>query len=195
MHVYTDDPLQSPVFPSELADWARLDSDDPMINTALQLASSAVLAFTKQDFTTRTWVLTCADWPTLGTKMRYSISPNDYAYVKRIELPYANLVSVDSVFINGVEETDYRIIKGKPYSIELDTIGYDQQDTDALVITYKAGYGESTADVPEAIRNAIKMTAAYIIEHNGACDSGDAVKLSGAKNLLAPYAVRAGITL
>lgn len=195
MHVYTTDALESPVFPSELADWARLDSDDPMIETALQLASSAVFAFTKQDFTTRTWVLIHTDWPIYGTKMRYSISPNDYAYIKRIELPYANLISVDSVFVNGVEETEYRVIKGKPNSIELDTIGYDQEDEDALVITYKAGYGDSSIDVPSAVRNAIKMTAAYIIEHNGACDSGDAVALSGAKNLLVPYSVRAGITI
>jgi hypothetical protein len=195
MHVYTDDALISPVFASELAEWAKLDSDDPTIDGALSLATSAVFSFTKQDFTERTWTLTHKDWPTLGTAMRYNISPNDYGYCKRIELPYANLISVESVTVNGDAVTDFRTIKGKPCQIELDTIGYTDTDSDALVVVYKAGYGTSTADVPDAVRKAIMLTATYIIAHNGMCQAGEALTMSGAKSMLAPYAVRAGITI
>lgn len=195
MHVHTDDALISPVFASELADWARLDSDDPTIKGALILASSAVFAFTKQDFTQRTWTLTHKDWPTVGTAMRYSISHNDYMYCQRVELPYTNLISIDSVMVNGEAETAYQVIKGKPYQLEFDTIGYTQSDNDALVITYKAGYGTSSADVPDAVRKAIMMTATYIISHNGMCDAGVALEQSGAKSILVPYAVKAGIVI
>ena len=195
MHLRTDDPLKSPVFASELVSWARLDSDDPMIESALIAATSAVFAFLKQDLTTRTWTATFEDWPTNGTYSYPSISPANYGSRRRIELPYTNLISIDEVRINGELEAEYRIIKGKPYCIQFDNWGYTTDDIDALAITYKAGYGESTADVPEAIRKAIMLAATYIIAHNGECDAGDSLSLSGAKPLLVPYAVKAGITI
>lgn len=196
MNIETNEPLVSPVFASELVRYARLDSDDPMIDTVLLSATSAVFSFLKQDLTTRTWTLTYKDWPIEGTtSTASSISRQNYAYRQRIELPYANLVSVESVTVNGEIVTDYQVIKGKPYMVEFDTIGYTQDDNDALVVTYKAGFGDSTADVPQAIRNAIMMTASYIHAHNGACDYTDALNASGAKQLLIPYAAKAGIVI
>lgn len=195
MHLHTDDPLQSPAFPNELADWAKLDSDDPMIDGALIAATSAVFAFTKQDLTERTWTLTHKDWPIEGTSEYRSVGRQNYYYRDRIELPYTNLISVESVEVNGESYTGYQVIKGKPYMLEFDSIGYTQDDNDALVVTYKAGYGPSTADVPDPVRTAIKMVATHIIMHSGSCDASDAIKLSGAHLLLTPYAVKAGITI
>ena len=193
MHIYTADPIQSPVFPSELAAYARLDSDDPIIESALLSATSAVFSFLKQDLTTRTWVLTHQHWPVVGTPSYPSISRQNYAFNSYVELPYTNLVSVDSVKVNGELTTDYEIVKGKPCSLRFDDFAILDDETPALEITYKAGFGEGSLDVPEPIRNAIKMAAGYIHQHNGACDFTDALTMSGAKQLLAPYAVMGGI--
>lgn len=195
MHIYTDDPLISPVSSDELVDWARLDSDDPMIDGALIAATSAVIAFLKLDLINRTWTLIHEDWPITGTMSCPSISRQTYSPKRRIELPYANLVSITEVLLNGEEETEYRVIKGKPYRIQLDSLGYTTSDSDALEVTYVAGYGVSANDVPAPIKQAILMTATYIISHNGECDAGNAISMSGAKPLLVPYAVRAGITI
>lgn len=195
MNIETNDPLESPVFASELAAYARLDYDDPMIDTVLLSATSAVFSFLKQDLMTRTWTLTYRDWPSVGAPYYNQIYRKGYHLKHCIELPYTNLVSIDSVLLSGEASTDYLVNSGKPYMLEFDTFTTANNDLNAIEITYKAGFGESTADVPQPIRNAIMMAAGYIHTHNGACDFGDALAMSGAKQLLTPYAVKAGIVI
>jgi uncharacterized phiE125 gp8 family phage protein len=194
MHLHTDDVLKSPVFPSELVAFARLDEDDPLIETVLLSATHAVFAFLKQDLLTRTWTLTHRYWPTSGTGFRSSIIKQLYANDCYIDLPYTNLIGIDSVLVCGEASTDYLINPGKPYSIEFNNYS-TSSDQNALVVTYKAGFGDNTADIPQPIRNAIMMAAGYIHAHNGACDYTDALTSSGAKQLLIPYAVKAGIVI
>lgn len=195
MYISTSDLLVSPVSANDLADFARLESDDPVIDTALLSATSIVFSYLKQDLLTRTWTLTHKDWPIEGTVTEPSIGRQNYAYKTRIELPYTNLINVDSVTVNGEAYTDYQIISGKPYSLEFDKIGYTQDDSDALVVVYSAGFGANSSDVPRAIRNAILMAASYIYNHNGTCDYADALTMSGAIQLLTPYAVNAGFVI
>ena len=195
MDIVTDDALVSPVSDSELIDYAKLDSDDQTVSTVLLSATSIVFAFLKQDLLTRTWTLTYKDWPICGTDTYPSLSRQNYAYKQRIELPYTNLLSVTSVTVNGELFTDYEIVKGKPYLLDFDSIGYANDDSDALVVVYDAGFGALASDVPQPIRNAILMTATYLHSHNGMCDFGDALSMSGAKQLLTPYAVKAGIVI
>lgn len=195
MNIETNDLLASPVFASELANYAKLDSDDPMIDTVLLSATSAVFSFLKQDLMTRTWTLTYRYWPSVGAPYYNQIYRRGYSLRHCIELPYTNLVSVDSVLLDGEASTDYLINSGKPYALEFDNFYTGNDDANAIEITYKAGFGESTADVPQPIRNAIMMTAGYIYAHNGACDYNDALAMSGARQLLTPYAVKAGIVI
>lgn len=195
MNIETTDPLESPVFASELVRYARLDSDDPMIETVLLSATSAVFSFLKQDLMTRTWKLTYRDWPSVGAPYYNQIYHRGYSLRHCIELPYTNLVSIDSVLLGGEASTDYLVNSGKPYVLEFDNFYTSNDDENAIEITYKAGFGDSTADVPQPIRNAIMMAAGYIHAHNGACDYNDALTMSGAKQLLTPYAVKAGIVI
>lgn len=195
MNIETNDPLESPVFASELVNYAKLDSDDPMIETVLLSATSAVFSFLKQDLMTRTWTLTYRDWPSVGAPYYNQLYRRGYHLKHCIELPYTNLVSVDSVLLNGEASTDYLVNAGKPYVLEFDSFGIGSGDSNAMEITYKAGFGTSTADVPQPIRNAIMMAAGYIYAHNGACDYNDTLAMSGAKQLLTPYAVKAGLVI
>lgn len=57
-------------------------------------------------------------------------------------------------------------------------------------VTFTAGYGDAAEDVPQQIRQALIMMAAYLFEHRGACDPGDAARRSGALGLLGQYKVR-----
>ena len=195
MNIETNDPLVSPVFSSELANYAKLDSDDPMIDTVLLSATSAVFSFLKQDLMTRTWTITYRDWPSVGAPYYKQIYRSNYHMRHLIELPYTNLVGVDSVLLAGEATTDYLVNSGKPYALEFDNFYTGNDDLNAIEITYKAGFGTSTADVPQPIRNAIMMAAGYIYAHNGACDYNDALAMSGAKQLLTPYAVKAGLVI
>ena len=196
MYLITTGALVSPVSSKQLSDWARLDEDDPTISATLTIATSLVINYLKLDLINRTWYLKFKDWPSVGTYMRDSLSPNNNYLRLRIELPKANLQSVTSVKINNVLTTDYTILGGNPSLLQFDDIATYDVDNYALEIEYVAGYGANARDVPETIRNGILMVAAYISENRGGCSSGgDPLTMSGAKSLLSAYAIRGGIVL
>jgi hypothetical protein len=195
IYINTVDPIVAPLDPSELADWARLDSDDPTIPGILILATSLVINFLKVDLLTRAWSLKHKDWPTVGTYMRDSISPNTNYYKERIDLPYANLQAITTVKINNELTTDYIVLSSKPAQLQFDSVATYDNDNYALEVEYTAGYGLTFDDVPRPIRDAILMVGAYISSHRGGCDAGDPLTMSGAKMFLTPYAVQGGIVL
>ena len=192
--IVTVDPLVSPATDQELIDWAKLDSDDPNIASSLLVATRLVISFLKLELLPRTYTLTYEDWPIVGTVGGSKLSPSTYGNKFRVDIPYANLLSVTSVTVNGevLALTDYRTLPGKPHQIQFDTVGYDDLDNAALVMVYSAGYGALPANVPAPIIQAIVMCAGYIHSHSG-CDTGSAINQSGAVELLRPYAVMAGL--
>jgi hypothetical protein len=194
-NIATLDGLKAPVPSEDLIDWARLDSDDPKIESSLLIATAQVISFLKLELLPRAYTLTYEDWPICGTVTSPSLSRANYRYKLRVDLPYTNLVSVESVTVNGTAATvdDYRLLPGKPYQIEFEQFSTGDTDNPALVIEYTAGYADFSR-VPDTIKNGIKMVAAYIHVHAGGCDVGDAVKMSGAADLLRPYAVNAGLS-
>lgn len=195
MNIVTSDALVLPVTASELADWAKLDDSDPAITTALYAATSAVISFLSLDLIQRTWTLTHEDWPMIGSVKYPSLSPQVAGYKTVIDLPYANLISVTSVEVNGEAYTDYRVVKGKPDKLRFDSVAWHDSDNPAIEVVYEAGYGAASGDIPEPIKQAIIMAASYMYNHNGACDAGDMLALSGAKQVLTPFAVTGGIAI
>lgn len=195
MYLHTDDILVSPVSANELVDYARLDSDDPTIENMLLSATSLVSSFLKLTLISRTWTLKYKNWPTSGTNTRSYLSKSMLRYNQCIELPNANLIAIDSVKINGELTTEYRQVDAKPVYLEFDSIALTDNDEYALEVVYDAGFGTTASDVPDPIKNAILMVATYLHTKNGVCDSYAAIKNSGASELLAPYAVKAGIAI
>lgn len=60
------------------------------------------------------------------------------------------------------------------------------RDILSMSIQFKAGYGDTTADVPEGIRQGVLQLTAYLYQNRGDCD-GKALEESGTKNVLSPY--------
>lgn len=195
MFLTTSEPIRPPVSTQELADWSRLDIDDPTLMPALMIATNAVISYLKLDLINRSWSLRYREWPRIGTTRDYGISPNQSYYREIIELPNANLQSIESVKVNGVLTTDYIILGDSHSALQFNTVPTYDNENYALDVQYTAGYGASSSDVPQPIRTAILMAASYISEHRGGCDTGNALDMSGAKSLLASYAIRGGIVL
>ena len=86
-NIMTMDALVSPATAQELVDWARLDSDDPKIESSLLVATRLVISFLKLDLLPRTYTLTYEDWPIVGTVSGGILSQQNYALKSRIELP------------------------------------------------------------------------------------------------------------
>lgn len=64
----------------------------------------------------------------------------------------------------------------------------DLRDENSWKITWVAGYGTASTDVPASIRRAIIMLAGYLYENRGDCE-GDCMGKCGASSLLNPYKV------
>jgi hypothetical protein len=65
--------------------------------------------------------------------------------------------------------------------------GWDR--TKELEIAYTAGM----ETIPAAIKYGIMQVATYLYDHRGDCDADDAIRKSGAANLLKPYRVEVAL--
>lgn len=188
MAARTIDPLVSPVPEPDLADWLVAEVSDPLLPGALLGATGAVIEYTQYDLISREWQYTAWNWPIIGTSSAPSISRNNYALQTVIGLPYANIISVDGVEAYGESVQGY-IVRTDAIVLPQGVArhGHGLNEDPAISVTYHAGYGATAADVPDAIKRAIIMCAAFMYEHRGECDATGALKRSGAAELLTPY--------
>ena len=189
MTAQTTDPLQSPVTAQELADWLALDNADPLLTPMLLTATDAVIRRLGYDLLARDWTYTLWDWPVVGTPTSPSLSRQASDLDRVIDLPYAKIISLDSVTSYGAAVTgavarqdDVALPRG------VERYAYQINDDPALVFEYRAGFGEAADDVPDSIKTAIKQMAGFLYEHRGACDATDAMHKSGAAVMLTPWA-------
>lgn len=186
----TTDPIVSPVTDQELADWMVLpDASDPTLSPILKAATGSVIRYLGLDVLARDWTLTHDYWPTHGTMSTPSLSRQNGYYMREIDLPYANLISVASVELYGDSTTDYNLLGDtvvldyNVYRTEVD----GSNENPAIVVQYRAGFGETADDVPDDVKTAITMLAAYNYEHRGGCNTGNAMRDSGAAEILVAY--------
>lgn len=182
-------PIVSPVTEQELADWLGLpDAADPTLPALLKAAAGSVIQWLGLDVLARDWTLTHNYWPTNGTMSSPSLSGQNGHYKREISLPYANLLSISDVALYGDLTTDYNVL-GDTVVLDFNVFRTEVDGTNenpAIVINYRAGFGEAD-DVPEDVKTAITMLAAYNYEHRGGCSAGNALAESGAAQVLAPY--------
>lgn len=159
----TTAPETEPITLAELKAHLRVDIDDEddLLTSLLVAARQAVEHRTRRQMLTATWTLTLPGFPSCG----------------RIELPYTNLQSVTGVSyadLNGAAQTlaasDYRVITATDpgFVVLAPTSSWPATEVgnaEPVTVVYVAGYGEDAADVPEALRHAIKLLAAHWYWH------------------------------
>ena len=172
-------PTISPVAAADFADYLSVESYDPLLPGMLIAATDAVIEHINHDLTPRTWI---AKAYVQGYGPR-QLSRRDERIVW-YELPYTGLLSVASVMVNN-EPVDYETVFIRPGKIRLEKPHF----TGTLEVTYSAGF----ASIPTTILEAIKMVGAYLYEHRGMCDAGDAVRQSGAAVVLSRFRVEVSL--
>src|SRR5690554_4134678 len=149
----------------------------------LRAATGQVINFIGYELEPRAYTVRYWEWPTGGTMTFPSLAPSGGYYRREITLPRAQIISVESVKIQGELTTDYTkrrdsIVFGTGVPFSLD---YDRQ-TPALEIEYTAGFDP----VPEPLKEAVLTLATYLHMHRG-CDTSDALRKSGAEQALIPW--------
>lgn len=186
----TSQPVETAVDLGDLAAWlGGLDVSDPVLGMVALSATAQVIEYLQSELINRTRRLVINKFPYNGTPSYPSLSRQDIDPLRVIELPYAQLVSIESLDLHGEPFTDYEILETKPASVYIGQ-SYSGNAAPFLVAEYIAGYGEALQDVPEQIRVGIMQLAAFMFEHRGECDGQEALMRSGAASLLYPYRLK-----
>jgi uncharacterized phiE125 gp8 family phage protein len=180
----TSGPTSEPITTAEAKSHLRVDSTDhdTRIDALIRAAREYVEQVTRRALMTQTWKLYLDDFP----------------LSERIDLPRPPIQSVtliEYVDTDGATQTldasQYRVdSKTEPGRItEAEGVTWPATDqvTNAVTITYDAGYGGTAADVPQAIQEAIQLQVELLFDRP---DSGYAKTLRESRDaLLAPYRV------
>lgn len=170
-------PAVEPVLLAEAKAHLRLDdsSEDDLIGALIAAARVAVETAIRGVMITQTWRACVADWPSAG-----------------VALPVVPASAVTAV----------RAIDAAGVATVLDSADYALDAVDGTValinpaagaaryeIDFTAGYGSSGVDVPQPLRQAIRLLVTHWYEHRSAVsddDEGSTTPL-GYQDLVAPY--------
>lgn len=157
----TVNPTSEPVTLEDFKAHARVDYDDQdtVINNQITAARLYCEEYLQRSFITTTWALTMEEFP-----------------CEEIELQRANLIAVSSItYIDTAGATQtldashYRVdAYSEPPEIE-PAWGYywpfTREISNAVTVTFTAGYGATAASVPQTIKQAILLLAAHWFEN------------------------------
>jgi uncharacterized phiE125 gp8 family phage protein len=187
-------PTRTALTLEEAIEHLRLEPDAqdlPLVLALCQAADDHVEGVLRRALCMQTWQLTLDEFPCA-----------EYSDEAVIELPFPPLVSVTSLAYvdrDGAPQT-----LAAP-SYQIDTAGFvgrvapaygtfwpsTRNQLNAVTVTYVAGYGDP-ADVPPAIKSALRLMLGHLYENREAVVTGTiATQLPLAVDaLLAPYRVR-----
>ena len=209
------------IFPVTLADvktWLGITdtNSDDIINSLIESQTEIVEQHLRKALITRTYELTLDQWFTgevpifEGSRVG---SVNATSGSGELSLYWPPLQTVES--INTISEDGTpTLYDASNYYVDIssdDQWGRVIQQEGAqtptnlrraasVIVEYKAGYGDTAADVPFAIRQAITMAIAWQFNHRGDCGTTadglnsngavvDPLEVSGAAGLLNPYKI------
>ena len=173
-------PTTEPVSVSEAKEHLRITGtdEDALITTFIEAAREYCEEYQNKAYITQTWDLSLDEFPdspySLPKPPLQSISSIKYYDQDGTEYEFnASDYLVDTASVKGRVSLAY----GKSWpSVTL-------QPMNGVIIQFIAGYGEAASDVPERIRNAIKVLIGQIYENREATD----IK----KHFEVPFAVHA----
>lgn len=186
-----------PATEQDLKDYLRIEDEScGSLEFYLASANKAVIAFIGQALIENEYTLVFDGYPFYGTQT-YGLSRDTTTFQEWIDLPYANLLEVESVEI--LDNEDGTATEVEPEDYLLDSFSSPSRIRflkmpvmglrDRLKIVYTAGYGTDTEDVPKGIRLGIVQVAGYLYDHRGECSPEEAITKSGAGMALNPYRV------
>ena len=195
-----------PLSLGELKAQLRLEDDqvqeDALLMALLRSAVESCERFTGRALMSQTWTLFRDAWPGAPEAVLYdgvTVAPSSEVPTGGIALPKPPLQSV--VHVKTYDEADAatiwdagnyfvdvarepgRIVARRGRSLPLPT-----RAANGIEIRFVAGYGDDPADVPEALRQGLLMSAAHLYERRGD-DPQNAARQSGAVGLWRPFRV------
>jgi len=151
---------------------ALYTNDDNLLNALIVAARTHAENYTRRAFITQTWIAYLSSFP------------------KTLRLPYPPFQSVTSLTVEGTAFTDFTESKaGILEPTDTWPILSSSPGADPIVITFKAGYGDAAANVPDPIQHAILLLIGHWYNNREESVVGVSVAklVEAAEALLNPY--------
>lgn len=165
-----------PVTTAELQSFVGYPGTDATIQTLLDnMGKSARLRleqYCNRNFAEKTMILTDSD---VSRSLRLPFGPINAVSAVAVYDEYGDLDQTLTA------DDDYYLIGEFDKYLKLES----WFDGAYIKVTYTAGYGDNTYDLPQAVKDAILMQTKYDYDHRGRSDAD--VIATNVKNLLGPY--------
>jgi uncharacterized phiE125 gp8 family phage protein len=175
-------PAVEPVALADMKLFLRLDGDaeDGLVSALIVAARLAVEAATRLALVRQTWRLRLGAWPA----------------GRRVAIPLAPVLAVEAVRV-GAEDGGLRTLAPSLWSLDFalptptlivgQAVPEPAPDGPGLEIDVACGFGPDAADVPEALRLAVRLLAARFFEHRGDEEASGEALPPPVRALLAPF--------
>ena len=209
-HVLKTPPAIEPVTPDELRAQLAETVEGLPNEQALELIAEArelIEQMTGLALITQTWTMALDHWPAGAQQWwdgtRQGAISDIYApnSLRAVTLPRYPLQSVDDVTVFDDSGNSAVVVIADVFDVDTfrrpgrmvlrngATWPIALRASNAIVIDYVAGFGDTAASVPAILRRAVRQVAAYLYAHYGdECQPEDA--LGAARGLLDAYAVK-----
>jgi len=158
----------------DLAKWLKMNSSQKkMVAKTLEQIVKSVTVYAEQymrrELLIKTFMLIIDCFPVF----------NDQIELRRSKLTTIDLIEYlnESEVLTTVDATDYYIIESNEYS-SVEPLPDKSWPSDlsnrrqAVRITFKAGFGTKSCEIPEEIRTAVLAHGAFLFENRGDCGCG-----------------------
>lgn len=203
-------PTVEPVAVSEVKAQLQIDgtADDALIADYITEAREEIEQANGMALITQTWRLSIDRWPSGKAEWWDGIKEGSIgdlygpASFVSLAIPRYPLQTVSSVTVYDEDSNPTAVVIADTFDIDTYSLPGRMslkfgatwpialRANNAIIIQYVAGYGATGADVPAAIKRAIKQMVAYMYTHRGDdCDPADAYHASGAAQIMGRYRV------
>lgn len=187
----TAPPEVTPITLTEVKSFAKIstNSDDSLITMMIEAATEQAEKFTRRDFITRTYNTFRDSFPgdfkgssVSAYRMTSFTDSGNYGFelrrsplqsiesVKYVDITGATIVIPPTVYYATVEEDYSTLLTQVDQSWPTDAVEQSQ----AITIEFKTGFGDNATDVPSDIRQALLQHVTFLYENRGdcGCDEG-----------------------
>lgn len=178
-------PASEPLTLAEAKLYLRIDTDDEddLVGALVAAARAHVEARTRRALVTQTWRFVFDDWPANGrTALR--LAPLQSVAAARVYDASGAAHALDSGTF--VVDAAASVLAWPPWAVPV-----PGRDAAGIEIDVVAGYGDVGGDVPETLRQAVRLLVAHWYENRALVAPGQQVAPLPAtmETLLAPYRV------